>query len=141
MQNIFMKYARFLAYGMLGWAMEILFTGLGSAIRGDVRLLATTYLWMFPIYGLALFLEPVHDKIRAWHWVLRGFIWVVLIWMVEYVTGGVIRLATGVSPWDYSGRTVWEIDGLIRLDMAPLWFAAGLLFERVHDILVRRMKI
>lgn len=136
-----MKYIRFIIYGLLGWALEIIFTGMGSALRGDLRLVAVTYLWMFPIYGLAIFMEPVHDRIRSWPWTLRGIIWVLLIWTIEYSTGGIIRLVTGVSPWDYTGHTRWEIDGLIRLDMAPLWFVTGLLFERVHDLLDRRLRV
>jgi hypothetical protein len=35
-----------------------------------------------------------------------------------------------MCPWDYSGR-IWNVDGLIRLDFAPFWFAAGLIFERL----------
>ena len=36
----------------------------------------------------------------------------------------------GVCPWDYTGRHS-NIDGLIRLDFAPLWFMTGLLFEQI----------
>ncbi len=132
---------RFAIYGLIGWALEILWTGLGSAFKGDVRLSASTYLWMFPIYGLAVFLEQLHDRIRAWPWPARGVLWVLAIWTIEYVTGGTIRLLTGASPWNYAGTTRWQLDGLIRLDMAPLWFGTGFLFERVHDFLVRLMKV
>lgn len=131
---------RFFAYGLLGWGLEIFWTGLGSAFRGDVRLSAVTYLWMFPIYGLALIMEPLHDHIRNWPWLFRGIMWVIIIWAIEYVTGGAIRIVTGLSPWDYSGDTPWQVDGLIRLDMAPLWFITGLLFERVHDFLSRNLR-
>ncbi|MCL6610272.1 MAG: hypothetical protein K6T66_01885 [Peptococcaceae bacterium] len=132
---------RFIVYGLLGWGLEIFWTGLGSAVRGDVRLSAGTYLWMFPIYGLAIFMEPLHDRVRAWPWLLRGLLWILVIWTIEYVTGSLIRLMTGLSPWDYTGATRWQIDGLIRLDMAPLWFATGLMFERVHDFLVTRLRV
>ena len=132
---------RFLIYGLLGWGFEIFWTGLGSALKGDVRLSAGTYLWMFPIYGLAVLLEPLHENIRSWPWVFRGILWLIMIWTIEFVTGGALRLITGVSPWDYSGSTPWQVDGLIRLDMAPLWFVTGLLFERVHDFLERDLKI
>ncbi|MDK2816366.1 MAG: hypothetical protein PWR22_995 [Moorella sp. (in: firmicutes)] len=128
---------RFFIYGLLGWGMEVLWTGFLSALGGDLRLTATTYLWMFPIYGLAVFLEPVHDAIRYWPWWLRGPVWVSIIWFVEMTTGSVIRLLTGAVPWDYTGKTPWQVGGLIRLDMAPLWFLVGLLFEQVHDYLVR----
>ncbi|MFZ5596660.1 MAG: putative ABC transporter permease [Bacillota bacterium] len=135
-----MRYIRFFIYGLLGWGLEILWTGMGSALRGDVRLEATTYLWMFPIYGLAVFLESVHEIIRAWPWLLRGVVWVLLIWLLEYSTGSAIRHLAGVSPWDYSGSR-WQVGGLIRLDMAPAWFVAGLLFEKVHDFLLVHLYI
>jgi uncharacterized membrane protein len=132
---------RFMIYGLLGWGLEIFWTGLGSALGGDPRLSAGTYLWMFPIYGLAIFMEPLHNLIRAWPWLIRGVVWILVIWAIEYVTGGTIRLLTGVSPWDYTGTTRWQIDGLIRLDMAPLWFITGFLFEKVHDFLVSRLRV
>lgn len=132
-----MKLVRFALYGLMGWGLEILWTGMGSAIRGDVRLAGTTYLWMFPIYGLAVFLEPLHERLRSWPWYFRGMAWVLAIWAIEYATGGAIRLVTGVSPWDYTGSTRWQLNGLIRLDMAPVWFVTGLLFEHAHDLLIK----
>jgi len=134
-----MKY-RFITYGLIGLGLEVFWTGAASAVSGNVRLAASTYLWMFPIYGLAVFMEPVHDRIRNWPWLLRGLIWVLAIWFIEYATGGLIRLVTGSSPWDYTGSR-WAINGLIRLDMAPLWFITGLGFEWVHDFLVRHLKV
>ncbi len=122
---------RFIIYGLLGWNMEIVYTGFGSALRGDMRLEAQTYLWMFPIYGLAVLLERLHDAMRPLHWYLRGLVWVLVIWTVEYTTGWTIRSIVGTSPWIY--REGWQVNGLIRLDMAPLWFMAGLLFEKLHD--------
>lgn len=136
-----MKKIRFLIYGLLGWGLEVFWTGFESAMAGDIRMASRTYLWMFPIYGLALFLEPIHDAIRRYPWLLRGMVWVVIIFTLEYSTGWLIRAVTGQSPWNYSGLSRWEIDGLIRLDMAPLWFITGLIFEQVHDFLTTRLII
>jgi uncharacterized membrane protein len=130
-------FLRFVFYGLLGWSMEVFWTGLESGLGGDPRLRSTTYLWMFPIYGLAVFLEPLHDHIRHTPWLIRGIIWLVLIWAIEYTSGGLLRVITGYSPWDYSNSGRWEIHGLIRLDMAPLWIAAGFLFEKAHDLIRR----
>ncbi|MCL5780760.1 MAG: hypothetical protein M1119_07640 [Firmicutes bacterium] len=127
---------RFLIYGLLGWLMEVMWTGFLSALDGDWRLTSTTYLWMFPIYGLAILLEPVHNVIRPWTWWLRGMVWVVAIWFIEAGSGLLIKAVTGAIPWDYTGQTPLQIAGVIRLDMAPLWFGVGLLFERLHDYLV-----
>lgn len=126
---------RFFIYGIIGWAMEIFWTGAASLLRGDVRLQGTTYLWMFPIYGLAVFLEPIHDKIRFLPWIARGGIWAMIILTIEYATGWAIRGLVGVCPWDYTGNSKLAINGLIRLDYAPAWFVAGLIFERLHDFL------
>ncbi|WHH57338.1 hypothetical protein [Petroclostridium sp. X23] len=128
---------RFFIYGIIGWAMEIFWTGMWSVFQGDIRLRGTTYLWMFPIYGLAILLEPIHDRIRFMPWIIRGGVWVLLIWGIEYISGWAIRSVIGVCPWDYSGATEYQINGLIRLDYAPAWFAAGLIFEKLHDTLTR----
>ncbi|MEQ8175196.1 MAG: hypothetical protein ABRQ26_09025 [Syntrophomonadaceae bacterium] len=125
----------FLIYGMCGWIAEILFTGAGSLWAGSASLTARTYLWMFPIYGLAVFLEPVHDQIRTSPWPVRGVIWTSIIIGIEYGTGWLLRSLIGVCPWDYSGHSRFAVDGLIRLDYFPVWFVAGLLFEKLHDFI------
>jgi Predicted membrane protein len=125
---------RFIIYGLAGWCTEIFWTGLGSLISGDVRLRGWTYIWMFPIYGCAIFLEPIHDRIRSWPVVLRGGVYMLLIFFTEYSTGWLLKTVTGVCPWDYSGKT-FSVNGFIRLDYAPVWFTVGLLFEKLHDAL------
>ncbi len=120
--------------------MEVFWTGLGSLLQGDVRLQGVSYLWMFPIYGLAVFLEPLHDRVRYVQWYLRGSLWVLVIFTVEAFTGYVIKFLTGTIPWDYSASS-YNIAGLIRLDYAPVWFLVGLGFETLHDFLRTRVII
>lgn len=91
-----------------------------------------TYLWMFPIYGGAVLLEPVRDRLREQPWWVRGAAYTLAIFIVEFIAGFLLELLTGVCPWDYSG-TPFSVFGYIRLDYAPAWFAAGLLFEMVDD--------
>lgn len=94
-----------------------------------------TSLWMFFIYGSASFLlEPVHNKIRPLPLPLRGVIWTALIFGIEFAAGLVLKLF-GITAWHYDNR--FSVLGLIRLDYAPAWFAVGLIFERVHDLLLR----
>lgn len=125
---------RFIIYGALGWIMEVFWTGLGSLFSGNWQLPGYTYLWMFPIYGIAVFLEPLHEKIRIIPWYFRGVIWAFSIFTIEYITGWSLCLLLGRCPWDYS-TSVLNISGLITLEFFPLWFTVGLIFEKVHDTL------
>lgn len=125
---------RFIFYGIMGWAMEIIWTGAFSLLRGNPKMEGYTSLWMFFIYGSAVFiLEPVHNIIQGWSWPVRGTLWVIIIWGMEYVSGAAITLLVGVCPWFYTGP--FAVDNLIRLDFAPAWFAAGLIFEQAHHVL------
>jgi uncharacterized membrane protein len=129
---------RFLAYGLTGWCAEVLFTGIHDFIRHrDPRLPSRTSLWMFPIYGLArpLF-EPLHDRLEADDVapVRRALAYGVGFLAVEYATGKILRRLIGEAPWDYSEAAA-NVDGLVRLDYFPLWAAAGLALERLHESL------
>ncbi len=113
--------------------MEIIWTGLAPAGGKTANLIGHTSIWMFFIYGLAaVVLEPVHSLISGRSWFLRGCVWSTLIFAIEFLSGGLLRLF-GIEPWRYTGD--FSVLGLIRLDYAPVWFAVGLLFERIHDLL------
>lgn len=147
--------SRLIVYGALGWCAEIVWTAVRACVTGvrsdpadhartialgrDERLLLLghTYLWMFPIYGLGgMAFETCHDAVRAWPWLARGALWTALIFAVEYASGWLLRRMTGRCPWDYRGARC-SVDGLIRVDYAPLWFGFGFLLERVHDAVAR----
>ena len=128
---------RFVIYGCVGIFIEIIWTGLGSAAEGDKNLRCNTYLWMFPIYGTGIILEPIHELIRGLLWIYRGFIWAVLIFTIEYITGFILKLTLGGCPWNYDrdGEVAVSVKGFIRLDFLPLWFCVGLIFECIHDFI------
>jgi len=138
-QNNFMDILiRFFIYGCFGLLIETLWTGLCSAVKGDKNLQCKTYLWMFPIYGIGIILEPAHELIRGFLWIYRGFIWAAIIFLIEYMTGYILKLTIGRCPWDYDGEgeVIASVKGLIRLDFLPLWFCVGLIFERLHDFII-----
>ena len=119
----------FIVFGVLGWCAEILWTGFCSLIAGDSALTAQTYLWMFPIYGLAGLSLPLFLTFRR-HcalWQRVGF-YVFAIFAVEFLSGWFLQAVTGICPWDYGDR-LFSVGGFIRLDYAPLWAVLGLLFE------------
>ncbi|OPJ62392.1 putative ABC transporter permease [Clostridium oryzae] len=126
---------RYIIYGLLGICLEVFWTGLASLISQNITMEGRTYVWMFFIYGLGVLLEPVHNRIRKLPVILRGGIYTILIFFIEYSTGLLLRIVIGKCPWDYSGN-YYSINGLITLTFIPVWFLAGLLFERVHDLLM-----
>lgn len=129
---------RFILYGLGGWCGEVLFTALSDSLpRRDWRLVGTTYLWMFPIYGLLVILyEPVHDLIRDYPLIIRALIWAIGFTAVELISGWLIERVTGRCPWDYSDKR-FAINAYIRWDFFVVWAIIGLALEPVHDFLVR----
>ncbi|MDR1560108.1 MAG: hypothetical protein LBS84_10520 [Clostridiales bacterium] len=124
---------QFLIFGVSGWMMEIIWTGLASLFRRNFKLTATTSIWMFFIYGLAAFSGPIYDALEMMPLLVRGGVYTLCIFAVEYITGTCLKKVR-ICPWDYSGCR-FAVQGVIRLDFAPAWFTAGLIFERMHMIL------
>jgi hypothetical protein len=124
---------RFLIYGAVGCLMEVLWTGLGALFKKNYTLKSTTSLWMFFIYGMVLFLEPVFRLVAGWPVVLRGLLYAVCILSGEFLTGSLLKKAA-LCPWDYTGSR-YHVMGIIRWDYAPAWAVAGLFFERIYWII------
>lgn len=119
----------FLRCGLAGWCMEILFTALHSLQRREFKLMGNTSVWMFPIYGCGAFIAPLSRLLSRRNVLIRGGTYMCLIYLMEYLSGHALQ-RRHLCPWDYH-RSRFHIKGLIRLDYAPLWFGAGLLFERM----------
>lgn len=133
--------------GIAGWCLEVVFTSVDSMMAGDWRLMGKTSLIMFPIYGMGVLLGPIGQWVDRWlagipgapgpgnglspaaRAIRHGLLYMVLIFTAEYMTGTALKFL-GICPWDYSA---WpdQVDGVIRLSFAPLWFGTGLLFERM----------
>jgi len=117
----------FLIFGLIGWCMEVFWTGLGSLLKKDFRATSTTSIWMFFIYGSAALFTPVITAVSPLPLILRGVIYASCIFLVEY-GAGILLKRFKVCPWDYSACK-FSIQGVIRLDYAPVWFGVGLFFE------------
>lgn len=124
---------RFLIYGIIGLVLEVIYTGLASLLKGDLSMQGFTFLVMMPIYGLFVFLEPFHTHLRPYPWWIRGLIYLVMIWLIEYSSGLILAKFLGHCPWCYSDPL--NVKGYITLRMAPEWFLVGLGFEVLHDFL------
>lgn len=119
----------FLLCGSIGWCMEILWTGLHALLAGELTMMGRSSLLMFPIYGCAALIKPVYERISFIPAMLRGCIYTLGIYAAEFSSGSLLRLFH-MCPWDYS-HSPFHFKGLIRLDYAPVWFTAGLLYEKI----------
>lgn len=91
---------------------------------------------MMPIYGGGLLLfERVHDLLRSEPFLLRGFVYVGALYALELAASLALARLTGARVWRWVGRGV--LGGHVHLAMAPVWFAATLALEPLHDALVR----
>jgi uncharacterized membrane protein len=131
---------QFILCGLLGWIAEIIFTGLLDPFKNKrFSLTSTTYLWMFPIYGLMAFIyPPLFAIIKTYPWFARGFVYMIAFFVIEYITGWLLKKATGDFVWHYTSR--FNLHGLIQLPHAPAWFFAGLGFEKAYPFIVKISK-
>ena len=74
-------------------------------------------------------IRPLSGKLSAVPLFVRGCIYTVGFFFVEFISGALLR-CFHMCPWDYS-NTPLNYRGLIRPDYAPLWFGAGLFFEKI----------
>ena len=132
-----MMIKNFIQCGFIGWGAELIWTSLHNRIENkDKRWMGHSSLFMFPIYGMAALLKPCSEHLRRKNSgkFSRGLIYMIMIFLAEYSTGFLLKKANR-CPWDYSDAPL-NINGLIRLDYAPCWFALGLFYEALmsrHD--------
>lgn len=125
--------------GITGWCMEIIFTSMGSLFFShDYTLMGHTSILMFPIYALAALILPLYQKINFFPIWLRASLYAVLIFMVEFLSGILLK-ALNICPWNYENAT-WNLAGVIRLDYFFFWCVAGIIFEKLLCILSSKEK-
>ncbi len=118
----------FIKCGLIGWILEVCWTGFISFRRREKKLMCRTSIWMFPIYGLASLFAPLSNFIKNRNFFVRGTIYTIFIFTIELLSGMFLKKRNS-CPWDYTGKK-YNFKGLIRLDYCPLWFFSGLFFEK-----------
>lgn len=123
----------FIVFGILGIFGEVLFTGIMGLIKTRKwRLNGESFIWMFPIYGLIAFLfVPLYQQIAGLTWFFRGLVYLIAIWVAEYITGTFLTKLTGGHIWQYTGK--FQLHGQIHFLYAPVWFTIGLLVEKYYN--------
>jgi uncharacterized membrane protein len=125
--------ARFALYAAVGWVAELIWLRAVERPRPTRRRWPSA--WMLPVYGLSQPLyEPVHDALRGQPAAERAAAYCAGFFVVEYASGRLLRATVGEAPWDYSHARL-NLHGLIRASYVPVWAAAGLALEPLHDAL------
>ncbi len=130
-----------LFFACFGLTTEICFVAITNLINQSPfcneplwSLTGKTYVWMLPIHGLVPILAgPMFRLLEDKPRLLRLTIYVLGIFAVEFITGGLLELIIGKCPWEYT--TGWHIMGYIRLDYFPAWFFYAFLLESLYNYL------
>jgi len=135
-----------LIFACVGVSTEVVFTAfyeLISAVSkgthaGDYSLMGKSYVWMLFIYAsIPFFIRAIFPDVHKPHLIIKAFVGVILIYIVEYFSGWVLELFTGRCPWKYEEG--WHIHGYIRLDFAPAWFVFALMILLIYKVLHERI--
>ena len=118
----------FVKCGILGWCIEIIWTAFHGIKNKNNKFIGYTSIIMFPIYGLASVISLKLKKMKM-PTIIRGIVYSIGIFMVELITGSILK-KTNNCPWDYSDKK-YNINGVIRIDYAPLWCIVGVIFEKM----------
>ncbi len=127
-----------LFFGTFGITAEIFFTAFYNFFSGQIiankpplALVGYTYVWMIFVYMLIpvlfRYLLPYVIKYPTF---IRLLIYVVAIYIVEFISGFVLEQITGSCPWEYT--TGLHIMGYIQLYYFPAWLFFAFLIERMY---------
>ena len=126
--------ARFLIFAMMGLLLEVL-EGVGHhALEGNWNLRGDTSFWMIFDYGLlgVVTMYLARPMIR-WKFPLavRAFVYMIGIFIVEYVSGILFHWGMGLRVWDYSGMP-YNLHGQIQIYFVVPWYLIGLSIEYLY---------
>ncbi len=141
-----MKFFIFIVFVMAGLSMEVIWTAIVWFFKKKkMKLVGSTSLWMIPFYAI---IPYVFCFIRRYFFnydiFFRGFVYMFIIFSLEYTYGLICRNILKVSPWDYSKDTQdhtgyhckFNIKGLITLEFIPLWYIMGIIGELLYSYLL-----
>lgn len=130
----------FIFFGILGFLIETIFTGIKSLINKDWSLRTQTYLWMFIVYGFSgsfIFYFSQNFKIDIFY---KIFICCFFVYFFEFFFGFSILMLTKIATkifggingneiiWKYE-KTFWSPFGVINLKYFIFWFFLIAFFE------------
>jgi len=121
-------------FAVFALGLEVVFTSVCDW-KNDKRrfLMGYSSLWYVPLYALApVFLHLTSAFLFELPFLLRGTIYALVIFALEYLGMLSLRLLLGASPsQEHYYKARWNVHGLIRLDYFPVMWLMGLVFEWV----------
>ena len=122
----------FLIFSFLGVGIEVIFSSIHDYMKNkDISLKGRSYLWMFLLYGIwGLIIGPLYNLTKTIPFLLRGFIYLVVIFVGELAYGYLLKLIIKKCPWKYKGR--WTIKGIVNFLYLPFWLIFGYISEIIY---------
>ncbi len=125
---------RFLIFALGGMLGEVFYGAILNGWGGNLNLHGQSSPWMMLDYGLlGVILMPIATRLKRAGLPLpaRAFVYMLLIFLVEYVSGIIFTWGLGLRVWSYEGIP-YNLHGQIMLYSAPIWYALGLCAEMFH---------
>lgn len=125
-------------FGFFGMGMETFFTAFDVAWKRYKRkkpfssLNGYSSMKYLPLYSSTplLILLCKSGGLFAQPWAIRGLVYMLIIFFVEYFSMWALEKLPGGSPVEKTyPRSRWHIHGRIKITLAPAWFVVGLTFE------------
>ena len=111
-----------LLFGILGLLVEDVFTGIKALLRGDRRGTTTSYLYMLVVWAVGgLFFHLVAPGVESLPLIARWLVWMVLVYVMEALSGALLKKWLGLVPWDYSESRGSALGGTVNLLYFPYW--------------------
>ncbi len=127
-------FVRFMIFAMGGMLGEVFYGACLQAWNGQWSLHGASSPWMMIDYGLlGLILMPLASRMIRLGLPLAGraFVYMLLIYAVEYVSGIIFTWGFGLRVWSYEGIP-YNLHGQIMLYSAPVWYVLGLFAEYLY---------
>jgi|ERR1043165_259046 hypothetical protein len=125
-------------FACLGVTTEVIFTAAASVVNNEplcgnslYSLAGKSYVWMIFIYALIPWAgHLVVPRVERFPFYIRLALYVSIIYLVEFLSGYLLRQITGKCPWEYHDGL--NFMGLIRLDYLPAWLLFCWILERLY---------
>ncbi len=135
------KFFKAFLFSCIGVTTEVVFTSLSEFDYNNHltwSLKGHSYFWMIIVYAfIPFFFDLLKNTVGKKQLLIRLLIYATLIICVEFIFGFLLDQLTGLCPWDYTGKSKFEIMGYTRLDYFPFW----MLFAYYCEWILKRMEV